>query len=308
LKKFSKAFTMFGTLEKLDDIVGFILLVIAVLVIVANAMVCLLVVTNKRLRTDVNGFVVSLAMSDIITAAVTLLNFLSVVHQTKTETEITFVTISVRFITLSGVANLCAMAYDRYMAVVKPFQYKTRSRKFFVGIVAAVWVGSACVSLLYFLRLSSVSISILNLINQFVILFFIVAPFVFMVVMYVCIFMVIRKQRRRTRDLQAAQRRPIAIRQKREIKIVKIFLVVATLYIVSWIPLALQETVRKVKDFHLPGFKTNFVIHLFVFGAGLSSLMNPFIYAFAKQDFRREIQRIYRKRRHGTAPSIPDRN
>jgi len=308
-KTLSKASAMFRQ-GKLDDIVGLIVLVITILVIVANVMVCLLVLTTKRLRTDINGFVVSLAMSDTITTAMMLGSLLTVVHDpSRSEAENTFATIPIRFITLSGVANLCAVAYDRYMAVVKPLQYKTRSCKFFVGIMAAVWVGSACVSLLYLLRLSSASRSTLTLIHQFSILLFIVAPFVFIVAMYVCIFMVIRKQRRRTRDLQAAQRRPIAMRQKKEIKIVKIFLVVATLYIVSWIPALLQETVPNFKNFYLPGLKTSLAsLQIFGFGTVLSSLLNPFIYTFAKQDFRREIQRIYRKRIHGTAPSIPDRN
>jgi len=135
-----------------------------------------------------------------------------------------------------------------------------------------------------------------------------VVPFVFMVAMYVCIFMAIRKQNRRIRDLQAGQRRPIAIRQKRKIKIVKIFLVVATLYIVSWIPAVLHETVKKMEKFYLPGFKTSLAVQIFIFGTVVSSLLNPFIYTFAKQDFRREIQRIYGKIIHGTAPSIPDRN
>ena len=129
------------------------------------------------------------------------------------------------------------------------------------------------------------------------IIFFILLPFLFMVGMYVCIFVAIRKQKRRVRSLQEAQRRPIALRQKREIKILKMFLVVAVLYIVSWIPLLLHETVREIEEFNLPGFQTSLAVQVFMFGALLTSLLNPFIYTFTKQDFKREIRNIYRKTR-----------
>ncbi|KAK3742875.1 hypothetical protein QZH41_020404, partial [Actinostola sp. cb2023] len=110
---------MFGK-GKLDDIVELIVLVIAVLVIVANVMVCLLVLTTKRLRTDINGFVVSLAMSDIITAAMMLGNYLPHCQGLR-------IFVFWRMIVTWPLSSLCNI--------------KQESRKFFVGVMAAVWVG-----------------------------------------------------------------------------------------------------------------------------------------------------------------------
>lgn len=281
-----------------DDIVGFIVLVIAILVVLANVLVCGLVISIKRLRSHVNGFVASLAVSDILTALMTLANFYY--HDKhKTETLRGFIRFSISFVTMSEILNLCGVAYERYLAVVKPFQYKTKIHKMFAGLIISIWSISLCASLLNFLRLSKVSKSILRLIKRFFVFLFILVPFAYMAVTYLLIFLGIKKQKRRIRELQEAQRRPITLRQQKETKIVKMFLLVAVLYILSWIPAILYDTVRKIRKFFLPGFKTSLAIQVFIVSAVLTSLMNPFIYAFAKQDFRTEINRIFRKLSRG---------
>lgn len=272
-----------------DAIVGVVVLIMAILVVLANILVCTLVLTTKRLRTYINGFVVSLAISDTLTAVFAAINFCK--RDMRKELFRYFVV----FTTISELGNLCAVAYERYIAVVKPFHYKTIIEKNFLGIIVFIWSVSICASLCNFLSLSSIDRSTLRLLNQIFVFIFVVVPFVFMTVMYILIFIEIRKKKRQIQAMQELHSRQMTFRQKREIKIVKMFLVVGGLYAVSWIPAILHETNREIQRFELPGFTTSFAIQIFSLGALTSSLINPFMYTFVKKDFKTQISQIFGK-------------
>lgn len=279
----------------LSDVLDKSILFLSVLGIIANIVVCLLVVASKQLRTYVNGFLISLAVSDILTFTTLFVyeDFRGKPHKTKLERAflkyLICVTIS------SEIGNLCAVSFERYLAVVKPFHYKTRVKKYFAWIITSLWAVSIIGSLMVFLRFTSINKPAFKTMYITFAALFVFVPFLFMIILYVRIYVELRRQKRRVDNLRQSQQQPSNPRRSREAKIVKIFSLVAFLYSASWIPAIVYEFVKEVHDFRLPGNgNASLAIQLFISGSVVSSLANPFIYTFAKQDFRQQIRRMYR--------------
>uniref|UniRef100_A0A3Q3IK19 G-protein coupled receptors family 1 profile domain-containing protein n=1 Tax=Monopterus albus TaxID=43700 RepID=A0A3Q3IK19_MONAL len=88
------------------------LLIIAVLAIIGNFLVCLAITRNKKLRTVTNYFLVSLAVSDI------LVGLVAIPCAMLTDLGQLFVLLQ------SSILSLLAVAAERYMAILLPFQYQ----------------------------------------------------------------------------------------------------------------------------------------------------------------------------------------
>jgi hypothetical protein len=261
--------------------------------VLANALVFLLVLTSKRLRTFVNGFVVSLAASDILLCTA-LFVFMTGIHRDGDVVE-DWTRYFMGVASLSELGNLCAVTFERYLAVVKPFQYKVRIRTYFSVIIPVVWLCSFTISSLIFLPLTDKNYSQMRILLIFLAIIFVVIPLLIIIIFYCYIFTSLAKRQRVLRDLGSVHRTADQQRKRREAKLVKMFAVVASLYVSSTIPLLLHEFVEEIEKFRLPGCTTSFAVLLSVAGTVLSSLANPFIYTFTKQDFRQEIKKIFRK-------------
>lgn len=97
---------------------------LSVLIVIANCSVCAFIWSNKTRRTYSNWLILSLAISDILTGGVLLPLELTKPSSVATD----YVTSAVL---LSGVANICAVTYDRYVAILHPLAYPYRAPKLF---------------------------------------------------------------------------------------------------------------------------------------------------------------------------------
>ena len=114
---------------------------LSVLVVVFNVFVCCLVCMNKALRTYTNGFVVSLALSDILTGGVLFPMILS-----KPSSLATAYLTSI--IVFSSSCNLSSMTYARYVAIMKPLRSRYLVPKMFKKAVVFSWLIPIIFSLL----------------------------------------------------------------------------------------------------------------------------------------------------------------
>ena len=117
---------------------------INLVILVGNSLVIIAVITTRKLRTNTNTYIVSLACSDI------LLGIFVIPFSASLEV-LTFwpfgeiwcsmwLAIDVLLCTAS-ILNLCAISFDRYIAVTKPIQYAgTMSRRRSKVLVAIVWL------------------------------------------------------------------------------------------------------------------------------------------------------------------------
>ncbi|XP_070711436.1 adenosine receptor A1-like [Pempheris klunzingeri] len=101
-------------------------LIIAVLAIIGNFLVCLAFTRNKKLRTVTNYFLVSLAVGDILVGLVAIpCAVLTDLGQPRHDLPLCLVLLSMLMVlTQSSTLSMLAVAVERYMAILLPFQYQ----------------------------------------------------------------------------------------------------------------------------------------------------------------------------------------
>ena len=84
---------------------------------------------------------------------------------------------------------------------------------------------------------------------------------------------------------------------KSEAKVAKVFLAIVIIFVLSWLPVIYMTTVASVNRQDLAPVALQKASLLTV---ALSSLANPLLYAFMKEDFRREFKKV--SLRHRRSP------
>ena len=270
-----------------------LLAVASALIVLLNSLICTLVLTHNTLRTCTNGFLVSLALSDVLTGGVLLPLSLAV---PTSPVNGYFISI----ILLSGVANHVAITFDRFVAVCYPFQYSFTVKAYFLRIIAVCWLVAIVISLLPIFWEANPEILIHKVYIFIELVLFILAPYVFVFVAYYRIFKSLREH---TKLLQEANistsRRDEARRVSAEAKVAKVFLVLVLMFVLCWLPIIYMTAVTAVSKFHLipePLTKVSLIT------LALSSLVNPLLYSFMKEDFRNALKKIWPCKREVIMP------
>lgn len=254
-----------------------VLMSTSVLVTLSNAAIILMVVFIKKLRTSTNYFVLSLAISDMLTGAVVLpLNIMSYLP--------TFTPFLNFFILTSGVLNACALTWDRYLAVMNPFQYKNKIEMQYKKILVAIWSTSVLFTLIPLAWEGDVTLAINRYYSILVLITFIVLPYVLISVAYLRILLRLRSHAAELARISSTREvRERATRASLEGKTVKLFLVVVSIFLLSWVPVIY---ITVVIDFVRKPRLAPRVLHLVsLFTIACSSLASPIIYAIMKKDF-----------------------
>ncbi|XP_066495426.1 D(2) dopamine receptor isoform X2 [Tiliqua scincoides] len=190
------------------------LLTLLIFVIVfGNVLVCMAVSREKALQTTTNYLIVSLAVADLLVATLVMpwVVYLEVVGEwrfSRIHCDI-FVTLDVMMCTAS-ILNLCAISIDRYTAVAMPMLYNTRysSKRRVTVMIAVVWVLSFAISCPLLLGLNNTEKNECIIANPaFVVYSSIVSfyvPFIVTLLVYVQIYIVLRKRRKRVNTKRIA--------------------------------------------------------------------------------------------------------
>lgn len=94
-----------------------VLIIMAVVIFLENAAVCLLFAIKKKLQTTTNIFVVSLAISDLLVGAL----FVPVYLNTSVGNQANLYIVT--FLLFSSLFNVCGVTYERYHAILQPLTY-----------------------------------------------------------------------------------------------------------------------------------------------------------------------------------------
>ena len=271
-----------------------ILTCISVLIVAANIVVCVFVVTSARLRTYTNGFLVSLAVSDILTGGVFYPIHLSGPDSAAAASE----GYLIAFVLLSGVGNICLVTWDRYIAVTKPFNYKNIVKSHFVKLIIVTWTTSLVIAILP-LTWKTNSDVIIHKVYLFCLMgFFVLIPYAAIFCAYFKIAQQLKKHHRKIRNRSATALS--SRRVKSETKVAKVFLAIVIIFVLSWLPIIYMTTVDSLNR---PDLSPLALQTVSLFTVALSSLANPLLYAFMKEDFRQEFKKWSSQRRRSSVPT-----
>ena len=266
---------------------------LAVFIVALNVFVCLLVCLKPQLQTSVtNRFVVSLAVSDILTGAV-----LFPVYLVAPASLVTGYLVCI--ILLAGVANLCAVTYDRYVAVMKPLQYSYRIPQLFRRVLVACWTLPTVYSLLPLCWETDIHHPAHKVYIICLQLFGVVIPYVFISHMYYCIFRKIRGSSALKRRMSMTPGKRDNTRASSEARVALVFFIISTAFILSWLPVIYITTVGVLST--RTDLLPTALLDMSFFTVALSSIVNPLTYSFMKPDFILAIRTIGSRRRNSDA-------
>ena len=264
-----------------------ILGIFSLFIVISNSCVCLLVILKKALRTTTNWLMVSLAVSDILTGGVLL-----PIYLIKPFSIVTGYLVSI--ILLSGVANLCAVTYDRYVAVIKPLEYPYRAPKIRKRAPILSWLLSLIYSLLPLFWNTNVSLTVHKVYMICLQSFGIIAPYALMTVAYVRMFMQVRRGMTKNEHLRSFRvHNHEGKRMSSDAKVAKVFAIFVLAFLLCWLPIICITTAKIVnRDDVIP----EALIVASLFTVAICSLLNPLVYTFLKPDFKRAICNFFRTR------------
>ncbi|XP_071949397.1 histamine H2 receptor-like [Antedon mediterranea] len=296
---------------------GILFTIIIILIICGNILVCLSPWVNIMLRTSTYTLLVSLAMVDLL-LGLTVLPFSAIFTISQTwdfgpELCNIYVSCDVLFSTAS-ILHLLVISVDRYVAILKPYTYKTvmTRRMAFFGI-AIVWIISFLISFLpIHLGWNTESGDVQSYTNPSecqletntlfalldgILLFFV--PLTLMSGLYCKIVIVARKQAKAIARLSAQfnNNRKQHIKVVDEHKALKVMAIVMGCFVVCWVPYFTIFTFQPVFEWNLPD-STYFVV---LWMGYINSLINPLVYAALNSEFRKAFSILIHMARNRTS-------
>ena len=279
-----------------------VVLVLAAIIVAGNSLVIASVISNRRLQSKTSAFITSLAVCDLIIGLV--LMPLIVVSNTlgpavQNGLDYCHVTISVAIMLMfNSVANLGAVTFDRFLAVVVPLRYKSiMTKRVIVPIIAFVWIFSTVFGFIPFMGWRTVVKPKpgsglfcqvpLNLAPGYIITVCVVGflPSIFVLVAYLKIF-----QTAYLHEIRIAAAINSVLRNQTELKLnmikemkaAKMVALVLGAFIISWAPLYIIMIV----DIAMKNAVNSYIYAGGVIFATLNSALNPVIYASMNSEFR----------------------
>ncbi|XP_029459120.1 neuropeptide FF receptor 1-like [Rhinatrema bivittatum] len=300
-------------------------LFIFALCMVGNSLVCFIVLKNNRMRTVTNLFILNLAISDLLVG-------IFCVPTTLVDNLITGWPFSNALCKMSGlvqgmsvsasVFTLVAIAVDRFRCIVYPFKAKLTLLKA-VNTIIIIWVLAFAI-----MCPSAVMLTVAQVEDHFMVVssrdnrtyplyscyeawpdsemrkiyttvlfaHIYVAPLTLIIIMYGRIGIKLYKSSGPISEhIRDSRERCNAVSRKK-IKIIKMLIIVALLFMLSWLPL---WTLMLLTDYaNLDDAQINLLTgYIFPFSHWLAfsnSSVNPIIYGYFNENFKRGFQAAFR--------------
>lgn len=244
-----------------------------------NLLVCYAVYKIKKLRTVTNCFVVSLSAADLLVAMVfTPMHIIGQYAKTVVNGYL------IAFILLASIFNLAAVTFERYIALTRPFQYRSLlSSRRITLILTIAWVSPLVISLLPLAWNTNID-SVFHTIYLVVLVgVFILLPIVVMICIYTRLLGVVRSFILRSRS-RASLGNATGTRVGREEKAARVFAFVFATFLICWGPIIYINICIVAKATQ---FISNELLFVSFYTLQINSIVDPVIYAFFKRDFIR---------------------
>ena len=275
------------------DTAGIILIVVysilAVVCILANCLVCYVIVTRKTTDGSLKYYVFSLAITDILVGVACIPLFLSKEHISLAKWNL-LESFSTGFDILLGtcsIMHLCLMAFDRAISVTKPILHRTklRQRQTALNFLIIPWIFGIIAAVIPFTHGSKD----FEYYASFVVVCLIPIPCIFIIICYTIIYLTIRK--RNTRSL----RRSMSLSRVNQKQMTKMLLCMIVVFIICWMPYVIYYCLpASTGETYVS--TTSFWIHQTVkFLAYSNSVCNSIIYALLNPLFRDGMKDVFKR-------------
>lgn len=260
------------------------LFVVIVLALLGNSVVFVAFFRSSTLRNATVAFILSLAVTDILVASISIPLWLSfqlsqcfysaTVLCNKT-TYTVWKCVDVLFSTAS-IMNLCAISIDRFIVITKPLHYPnimTSKRENLA--LTAIWI--------FAVTLAALVTTHWKFFPTFVFIVSFIFPLSIMIYSYSRIFKTALSQARRVFPVRQAYF------FKRELKAAKTLAIVMGTFIACWAPFFLVNLIVSYRPDLFPNAVTTAGIKLLHY---INSALNPLIYSLTNKEFRCKILRV----------------
>nr|XP_003221883.1 PREDICTED: neuropeptide FF receptor 2 isoform X2 [Anolis carolinensis]XP_008110385.1 PREDICTED: neuropeptide FF receptor 2 isoform X2 [Anolis carolinensis]XP_008110386.1 PREDICTED: neuropeptide FF receptor 2 isoform X2 [Anolis carolinensis]XP_016849630.1 PREDICTED: neuropeptide FF receptor 2 isoform X2 [Anolis carolinensis] len=296
-------------------------LFIFVLCMMGNGVVCFIVLRSKHMRTVTNLFILNLAVSDLLVGIfcmpTTLLD--NIISGWPFGNIACKMNGMVQGISVSAsVFTLVAIAVDRFRSIVYPFKQKLTIWTA-IFIIVVIWVLAIAImcpsavmlkveeekhfrvvlgegnktSPIYWCREDWPNQDMRKIYTTVLFANIYLAPLSLIVIMYARIGITLFSTSPPACGKQGHERHSV---QKKKLKVIKMLIIVALLFILSWLPLWTLAMLSDYADLSENQLK---IINIYVYPfahwlAFFNSSINPVIYGFFNENFRRGFQAAFR--------------
>lgn len=283
----------------------FFLVLMAVSIVIVNCFVVFLVWKKKVLRSPANICLTSLACLDFLSGscAIPLVFACSVLEAEYKHVGWWCLSMDLmsRMLSISAILHLLVIAVERYVVIVRHVRPNDfLSLKKYVIIVSAVWFIPSCASLIQLSWVDvkdDVSRSQTEIIYDIVCIFgFVCVPLLIIIVAYAKVFCVLR---RHTKEIEKQTMLFVSysIQKRHKLKEKRATLIYVSMigfYIIGWFPYFLISLSIDLGGGQMFAAIPHWVDTAFMFCRFSSSLVDPILYTFFKQDFKEAICSIRR--------------
>ena len=282
--------------------------VVGVVIFLGNAFVCVVFLASKKLRRNLmNIFLLSLSVSDML-MPVLIIPFYTVHCFRDCSHFLTPYCWLLRkardFVLAATTLNICAITYDRYLAILRPLQYGAKMTKFKAGIIlAVVWVIPVVVAAtrnLWYHSAEDEEHRHLT-VKLFDVVVLIVPIILFQTVMLAVNIQIIRNIRRQKNAAKMSDVDSTSNQTNRDLKEISRLrkgttscVVVVLTFVISWLPKTVHNF-SYVVDSPDPILSSPLFFRICFLFLFIQSSFNPFIYTFYRAQFRKDARKIIAK-------------
>lgn len=280
------------------------LLPISLLIVLTNFVVFLLFYSRRSLRKPSNYLLLSLAICDFLNGSVNislfLLVFIPMIKGSKFLVLLGAVEVSHNFIAITAACHIFLITAEKYLAVMRPLKYHVIKKKTMLRVIGGAWVISAVIAaapISWFSmrnRKERTGLILETAFNVFCLFAVFVVPYTFILFAHITMFRKICKRNHNRAGLKSCARSRIRKKKENERKCLIIFATMATVFLVCWLPwfiLRLIYSLIKQRLIQHDPVALMIASQVFLIVRYLTSVINPLLYTFFKQDFWRALKR-----------------
>lgn len=280
------------------------LLPISLLIVLTNFVVFLLFYSRRSLRKPSNYLLLSLAICDFLNGSVNislfLLVFIPVIEGSKFLVLLCAVQASHNFIAITAACHIFLITAEKYLAVMRPLKYHVIKKKTMLRVIAGAWVISAVIAatpISWFSmrnRRERTGLILETAFNVFCLFVVFVMPYTFILFAHITMFRKICKRNHHRAGLKSCARSRIRKKKENERKCLIIFATMATVFLVCWLPWFILRLIYSLIGQRLiqhDPVALMIASQVFLIVRYLTSVINPLLYTFFKQDFWRALKR-----------------